>query len=603
MGTSHEKHQDEADKNVGRLLKEGNNGSLARAKETLKGRLYRQMIEEVQEDFEDAEEVAQQALEDDVDWQATLDAARSALKKQLVAQMVQQALAEARRELEDAAHVVEEAIQDVTVDQDTLDRIKQAFKDRLLADMLDEAIAEIQDEVGSDAPPEEQEAAPRDDAPASAEAPEDETEEAPTDEIAPAEEVAPTEEVAPEAAVGVQDVTGVLLDEAENTALIDMHFWQDEDEVDFEGASPSEPFESVMDASEEVATDPDFFPQDAVMEPGESYGDGSSAEPIADGTPISFLAGFSMSEAGLDEAGDGASHELEAAEAEETVPEEASPESDASSEEGGSYYVYGVFPSHSEVDESHLPNAGIDPDFPLFVYASGHLSAVASAVDVAMFGAEALMENLQDEQWSEAVHLMHDGLVESCQSIPGFLALPFGSVYGSLEQVQHLLELARNTDAVGRTEGRSEWTVRIYRNRERLHQRIMEQSETVQAIMAEIKSKPKGEAAAIKKRMVATIQDEIAQLTDRCTSEVHEQLLTYADDARLGTPDRNTDEDKGEGIFDAAYLVHETREFDFHTDLEALYRDYEDLGFQIDVVGPVPPVLEVPTSLSTSNGR
>jgi hypothetical protein len=598
MGTSHEKHQDEADKNVGRLLKEGNNGSLARAKETLKGRLYRRMIEEVQEDFEDAEEIAQQALEDDVDWQATLDAARSALKKQLVAQMVQQALEEACRELEDAARVVEETIQDITVGQDTLDRIKQAFKDRLLADMLEEAIAEIHDEVGSATPFEEQEAAPHEDAPASAEAPEDQTEDAPTD------EVAPVEEVALEVVVGVQDVAGVLLDDTENTALIDMHFWQDEDEVDSEGASPSEPFESGMDASEEVATDPDFFPQDAVMEPGESSGDGSSAEPIADGTPISFLAGFSMSEARLDEAGDGASQEVEAAETEkETVPDEASSKSDASCEEGGSYYVYGVFPGYSEVDESHLPNAGIDPDFPLFVYASSHLSAVASAVDAATFGAEALVENLQDEQWSEAVHLMHDGLVESCQSIPGFLALPFGSVYGSLEQVQHLLELARNTDAVGRTEGRSEWTVRIYRNRERLHQRIMEQSETVQAIMAEIKSKPKGEAAAIKKRMVATIQDEIAQMTDRCTSEVHEQLLTYADDARLGTPDRNTDEDKGEGIFDAAYLVHEAREFDFHTDLEALYRDYEDLGFQIDVVGPVPPVLEVPTSLPTSNGR
>ncbi|HMB94080.1 MAG TPA: GvpL/GvpF family gas vesicle protein [Rhodothermales bacterium] len=601
MGTSQENHQDEAEKNVGRLLKEGNNGSLARAKETLKGRLYQQMIEEVQSSFEDAEEVARQALEEEADWEAPLAAARSALKKQLIARMVQQALEEVHLELEDTERVVEEAMQDVSADQDALGRIKQAFKDRLLADMLEEAIAEIQDEVGSAESPEDPEVEPYEVEPhdeeaqemveAQDEAEETRAEETPTDQEEEVIEAAEPTEV-------VRD----LLDDEGSAPLIDMHFWQDEDEVDSEGTSPSEPFESVTEASEELGADPDFFPQDVVMEPGESSGDGSSAEPIADGTPISFLAGFSMEAAELDEVGDGASHEVEATDAhEEMTLEEGDLKAEDGAGERGAYYVYGVFPSNSDVDESHLPNTGVDPEFPLFVYIHGDLSAVASAVDPATFGAEALVENLQDEQWSEAAHLMHNGLVESCRSIPGFLALPFGRVYGSLDQVQHLLELTQSTDIVGRTVGRNEWTVRVYRNRERLHQRIMERSETVQGIMAEIKSKPKGEAAAIKKRMVSTIQDEIAQTTDRCTSEVHEQLLTYADEARLGTPDRNSDEDKGEGIFDATYLIHQDKEFDFHTDLEALYRDYEDLGFQVDVVGPISPVLEVSTSLSTSD--
>lgn len=588
MGTSHESHQDEAGKSVGRMLKGGNNGSLARAKETLKGRLYQQMIEEVQEAFEDADDMAQQALEDDIDWQTSLDAARSALKKQLVARMVQQALEEARQELEDAERVVEEAMQEASTDQDALGRIKQAFKDRLLADMLEEAIAEIQDEVGSVASLEDEEAACSD------EAPQGKADEAHLDGAEAGGEEAL------DAVVESEDAVPDGLDDEGSTALIDMHFWQEEDEVDDE-ASSSEPFKSVTEASEESAADPDFFPQEVVTEPGESSGDGSSAEPIADGTPISFLAGFSMSDVDLEEAGDGSAHDVEATETvEEADQNEGDPEAETVAEEGA-YYVYGVFPSHADVDESRLPNAGVDPDFPLFIFAQGDLAAIASAVDPATFGAEALEKNLQDEQWSEAARLMHDGLVESCRSISGFLALPFGSVYGSLEQVQQVLELAQTTDAVARTEGRSEWTVRIYRNRERLHQRIMERSETVQGIMSEIKSKPKGEAAAIKKRMVSTIQDEIAQTTDRCTTEVHEQLLVYADDAHLGTPDRNSDEDKGEGIFDATYLVHESKEFDFHTDLEALYRDYEDLGFQIDVVGPVAPVLEVPSCLPTSN--
>ena len=169
--------------------------------------------------------------------------------------------------------------------------------------------------------------------------------------------------------------------------------------------------------------------------------------------------------------------------------------------------------------------------------------------------------------------------------------MPFCTVYTGEDKVAQLFSEINYQDALEKIQGRVQWRVRLYRDVDVLHQQVVENSEAVRKLMADIKSKPKGGAHSIKKQMVSTIHEEEASLTDECTRDVHEKLFDHADDVELGVLESEGGRDKIELILDATYLVHQDHHRAFSDDIERLVGQYATRGFEFEVSGPEPPTL------------
>ena len=85
--------------------------------------------------------------------------------------------------------------------------------------------------------------------------------------------------------------------------------------------------------------------------------------------------------------------------------------------------------------------------------------------------------------------------------------MPFCTIYAREDKVVQLFSEINYQDAIEKIQGRVQWRVRLYRDVDVLHQQVVENSEAVRKLMADIKSKPKGGAHSIKKQMVSTIHD------------------------------------------------------------------------------------------------
>ena len=410
-----------------------------------------------------------------------------------------------------------------------LEAVKETLKGRLLDQLFQEAVAEIDDEADSLAVGDFAEAA----------GPEEEK----PDPEASAEEPAP--------AAG----------QAGDPALIDMHFWEKDEDGHVDGL-----LEAYDQANEPAPPDmptPLAPPSDETEE---------------DDSPF-FLPIDS------DAPGDDTRDEWPEPDAEERdaeLPEEAEAPPVV-------YYLYGLFTETPTDPENALPEAGIDEEYPVYVIAQDTLFGVVSEVAAAEFGQEALAINNLDPAWTAERTEAHEAVVEHLKDNPTFLPVPFCTTFETEDDVRTMLSDLAYQEEMQRLHRKFQWTLRLHRDRETLHQRVVENSDAVKELMAEIKQKPKGGTASIKKKMVATIQEEMALVTDNCTREVHERLLLHADDIELGVPEDAPGEAKGEVIMAAAYLVHEDTATRFEQGVEGLQQEFGELGFTLEVEGPASP--------------
>ncbi len=517
----------EAAQEAERVAKQALDGEAAQA---VKATIKEHLLEQIrQQAVEEVKREAAEGLGTGVD---ALQGVKDAYKERLLEQIRQQAVEEVKREA--SARAAQESL---GVERDALQGVKEALKQRLLENLLQQAIAEIDDEV----------------------------------------DVAPVEAAA--------------LPHEEAAAVIDMDLWEEED-GHLEGILDPDADAAPAEAADEGEADEEsgFFLSNEPDEPGNASVDASNADPAAGDGSWQDFDPETLAELDPDGAF-GGSPDDEApdpppVEAEADAPEEAAPEAP----EAFAYYLYGIFSGDEALPEA-LPEAGIDPHYPVITLTHEHIHAVLSRVSLDQFGEAGLAVNLKDAAWTEAHNQAHEALIEQIAAHGTLLPVPFCTVYHSEEQVRDMLSEIAYLDEMERLQGKNQWRLKVYRNRETLHQRVVENSDTVQGLMAEIKSKPRGGAQAVKKKMVATIQEEMALVTDNCTKDVHERLLAAAVDAELGTPAATTDAERGEVILDVTYLVHEDHEQRFQDDVELLRAEYSDLGFDVEVSGPSPPTL------------
>ena len=124
-------------------------------------------------------------------------------------------------------------------------------------------------------------------------------------------------------------------------------------------------------------------------------------------------------------------------------------------------WVYGV----QDAAAARPPaRPGVDPAHPVEHVRHAGLAAVASRVDLARFGADALRESLEDLDALDALARAHDRVLG--EALGGGAVVPFsiGTIYTSEDGVRAMLarERASLAQALERLSGRSEWGVKGY---------------------------------------------------------------------------------------------------------------------------------------------
>jgi hypothetical protein len=132
--------------------------------------------------------------------------------------------------------------------------------------------------------------------------------------------------------------------------------------------------------------------------------------------------------------------------------------------------------------------------------------------------------------------------------------------------------------------------MKVFCDREMLACRVEETSESVKALREEIAGKSNGVAYFARKKLDATISEEVERLSDECAQSSHDCLAACAAEARV-TPLQSkgvTGRDE-EMVLNGAYLVAEDKMASFRSELENLENEYSHLGLIYELTGPWPP--------------
>jgi len=260
--------------------------------------------------------------------------------------------------------------------------------------------------------------------------------------------------------------------------------------------------------------------------------------------------------------------------------------------DGYLYYVYGIVGGDGDRFPRALPENGVDPTHPVYALPYGPVQAIISKVSPREFDQEPLKANLEDMQWLEARVRAHEGVLETIMTTHPVIPMKFCTIYRSESRVQEVLAQHQNefVEALTQLEGRKEWGVEIYADREILAKRIGEASERLKKLEAEIGQKSAGMAYFGKKKLAEVSDEEMERFCDECAQHSHDRLSKHVEkEALRSLRSKETTDRKEEMILNAAYLVADEQLAAFRAELERLGAEYGGYGLVYKVTGPWPP--------------
>jgi hypothetical protein len=215
---------------------------------------------------------------------------------------------------------------------------------------------------------------------------------------------------------------------------------------------------------------------------------------------------------------------------------------------------------------------------PLELVECHDLQAVVCSVDLAEFGEAQLKENLEDMGWVEEVARTHHDVVFATASAGAVAPMRLVTICSDDDSVRARIESVHPdlSEALGRVEGRHEWSVKVYAVRR-------EQPET-----AEVGRPASGAAYLQRKREQAAQRRSAGEEHLRRADEIHESLarsvvatrVLQPQDPRLtGRPDTM--------ILNGAYLVADEDAEGFRDLVRRLAELHPTL--EIELKGPWPP--------------
>jgi hypothetical protein len=277
-----------------------------------------------------------------------------------------------------------------------------------------------------------------------------------------------------------------------------------------------------------------------------------------------------------------------------SVPEEGTavveprpPEPRSVPQEGSAWWAYCVVPA-AEADRVPPNLHSVDPAGPVEMVTCGELAAVVSCVPLSEYGDERLREHLEDLAWVEQVARAHEEVLEAAMSATTIVPLRLCTIYLSRDRVEALLDdqAPGLTAALAELRGRTEWGVKVFA--------------PDGAVAASPSTEVGGGSAYIeRRRSERAAREEAHRRTNECAQDVHARLEREAVAACVNPPQRREAHGRdAEMLLNGSYLFDDERRSVLQSIVDALAREYEPLGFSIELTGPWPPYNFVSPSAS-----
>jgi len=276
------------------------------------------------------------------------------------------------------------------------------------------------------------------------------------------------------------------------------------------------------------------------------------------------------------------------------VGERESAECGIGSEEaegGEGCYVYGVAGEDGGGALLNLDVRGIDPEHPVYALACRDLLAVVSMVSMREFGLTTLQSNLKDIRWLAEKARAHEAVLEAASNVCTLVPMRFCTIYPNEDRVREILDQHHDvfSEALARLDGKREWGVKCFCDREILAEKARETSEKYREMQSDAAGKSSGAAYFLKKKLDETAAAEAERLSDECAQESHTRLSQLASESALNRlHDRGLTGRKDEMILNGAYLVSEDFLSAFKDELAALSAKYGEMGLSCELTGPWP---------------
>jgi hypothetical protein len=265
-------------------------------------------------------------------------------------------------------------------------------------------------------------------------------------------------------------------------------------------------------------------------------------------------------------------------------------ESPVGAADGKGYYVYCVEGNDSPQQE--LPQEGIDPAYPLYTIADHTLRVVVSQVSLQEFGEAALELNLHDSAWLESRVRCHQDVLDTLSSTSNVVPMRFCTIYLSEARVQEMLALYHDdfTKALDYLDGKQEWGVKVYCDKDLLARDVEETDESVLALKAEGGGKSSGLAYFTRKKLAETLAEHVERNCDAYGQDSHNRLAACAvASSLLQLQTKEATGRQEEMAFNGAYLINKDKVTMFRAELKKLGDEYGQSGFSYDFTGPWPP--------------
>jgi Gas vesicle synthesis protein GvpL/GvpF len=253
------------------------------------------------------------------------------------------------------------------------------------------------------------------------------------------------------------------------------------------------------------------------------------------------------------------------------TPSKAAP---APTSSGHGLWVYGIVDGGAPDPDPALE--GVD-GAPVQAIRAAGLTALASAVPLDRFGADALEASLEDLQRLEALARAHQHVLDRALERGGVVPFRLCTIYDGPDHVREMLE--REREALGatldRVRGAAEWGVKAY----------------VVAAPARAPAAAASGAAWIERKREDRAAAEAARdAADQRAATIHARLGEHAAASALSRPhDRRLSGHEGEMVLNGAYLVASAQADAFGAVVDALAREHEADGVRLELTGPWAP--------------
>ncbi|HEY6333730.1 MAG TPA: GvpL/GvpF family gas vesicle protein [Blastocatellia bacterium] len=234
---------------------------------------------------------------------------------------------------------------------------------------------------------------------------------------------------------------------------------------------------------------------------------------------------------------------------------------------------------------------GVDPTDECQLITSNGLAAVFCGVALSEFGEAALETNISNIDWVADKGTRHERIVQTFAEHATVVPLRFGTVFLSEDRIREFLE--RHHDAIAQAihtlEGREEWGMNLYANRDVLAEAMVSRDPSLKELSQKIASASPGQAYLLTKGMEGSKREAARDEVNRVIGIVLDGMSSAADGSlQLGILKYSpVPTSTLAGRF--AFLVRKSHFDRFRERAEELARDYNELGFSMELTGPMPP--------------